>query len=247
MEASVNRRIEIFETADELSRRGAELFMSEATAAIVRQGKFSVAFSGGSTPRPLFQMLATDEYLTRAEWKGIHFFWADERCVPPDHPDCNFKLAFDLLLSKLPLTDTTHFHRITGEMPPDLAALAYERTLRDFFTGQPLPSFDLIILGVGVDGHTASIFPEERSVDNVSRYAVAVYVEKLASYRVTLTLPVINNARKVVFLVTGKEKANIVRNIIVDDNPQYPAAMVKPTGDTITWLLDRGAASALTG
>jgi 6-phosphogluconolactonase len=245
LEASLNRRLEIFETVDELSIRGAELFVGEAATAIAGRGRFSVALPGGSTPRPLFRMLATDEYLAKTDWERIHFFWTDERCVPPEHPDSNYKLASDLLLSKLPITDTANIHRIPGEMVPDLAALAYEQNLRNFFIDQPLPSFDLIMLGVGVDGHTASIFPGERLIDDVSRSAVAVYVEKLASHRVTMTLPVLNNAHKVVFLVTGMEKSGIVHDILVDNRPQYPAAMVKPTGDAVIWLLDRDAASAL--
>jgi len=240
----VKRRIEVFETIYELGRRGAERFIAEAAAAISRRGEFSVALSGGSTPRPLFSALASDEYLSRVDWSRIHFFWVDERCVPPAHPDSNYIAAFDLLLSKLPVDDT-HFHRIPGEQSPEVAALSYEQELRDFFAGQSPPRFDLVILGVGTDGHTASIFPGSRLAIDTSRYAVAIYMEKLDSHRVTLTLPVLNNAREVVFLVSGREKAGIVRSMLEDDIQCYPASLVTPVEGTVTWLLDHEAAMLL--
>jgi 6-phosphogluconolactonase len=189
-------------------------------------------------------VLASDEYLGRVDWSRTHFFWVDERCVPPVHPDSNYKAAFDLLLSKLPVEDS-HFHRIPGEQSPEVAALSYEQDLRDFFVDQSPPRFDLVILGVGTDGHTASIFPGSRFAIDTSRYAVHVYVEKLDSHRVTLTLPVLNNARGVVFLVSGREKAGIVRSMLVDDIQCYPASLVTPVEGTVTWLLDHEAAMLL--
>jgi len=240
----VKRRIEVFETFYELGRRGAERFIAAAAAAITRRGEFTVALSGGLTPRPLFRVLASDEYLSRVDWRRTHFFWVDERCVPPAHPDSNYKAVFDLLLSKLPVDDT-HFHRIPGEQSPEVAALSYEQDLRDFFAGQSPPRFDLVILGVGTDGHTASIFPGSRLAIDTSRYAVAIYVEKLDSHRVTLTLPVLNNAREVVFLVSGKEKADIGRAFLEENNQRYPAALVKPVEGSVTCMLDSEAASLL--
>ncbi len=241
----MKHRVEVLKNSCELAKRGAELFTAEAAAAIASRGEFSVALSGGSTSLPLYSLLATDEYFCRIDWTRIHFFWADERCVPPDHPDSNFNATFASLLSKLQV-NASHFHRIPGELPPDQAALSIEQNLRAFFAGQSLPCFDLILLGMGADGHTASIFPGSQSSTNTSRIAVEVYVNKLDSNRVTLTMPVLNNARKVVFIVSGKEKAETVRAVFADGTQRYPASMVKSTKGSVTWLLDCDAASLLT-
>ncbi len=238
--------IDVMGNPAELSRRGAELFVTAAAETIGARGIFSVAVSGGSTPRALFQLLATEEFRTRVDWERTHFFWADERCVPPDHPDSNFKAAHDLLLAKLPLPPS-HIHRIPGELTPGEAALAYERVLRGFFAGERVPAFDLILLGAGEDGHTASLFPGGEGITEKERLAVAVYVEKLHSHRVTLTLPVLNSARRVVFLVAGRGKAGIVRDILEGENPCLPAALVNPTEGSLTWLLDSEAADKLSG
>jgi len=238
------RRIEAMADLAGLSRRGTELFVTAAVEAIGARGRFSVAVSGGSTPRPLFQLLATEEFRTRIDWERVHFFWADERCVPPDHPDSNFKAAYDLLLAKLPLP-AANIHRIPGELAPLEAARAYERDLRGFFAGEHVPVFDLILLGVGEDGHTASLFPGKEGIGEKERSAVAVYVEKLHSHRVTLTLPVLNSARRVVFLVAGGEKAEIVREILEEGETRYPAALVAPPSGEVIWLLDREAAALL--
>lgn len=238
--------IDVMGDPAELSRRGAELFVTAAVETIGARGRFSVAVSGGSTPRGLFQLLATEEFRSRVDWERTHFFWADERCVPPDHPDSNFKAAHDLLLTKLPLP-SSHIHRIPGELAPDEAALAYERDLRRFFAGEHIPVFDLILLGAGEDGHTASLFPGGEGIKEKERLAVAVYVEKLHSHRVTLTLPVLNSARRVVFLVAGREKAVIVQEILEGKNPLLPAALVNPPEGSLIWLLDSEAAGKLSG
>ncbi len=246
MEAPVTpRRVRIFNTIEDLARNAAELFIAEAEAAIASHGRFYIALSGGSTPGPLYSTLATDKYRSRTDWERIHFFWADERCVPKDHPDSNFRLASDLLLAKLTVPDC-NVHRIPGEMTADLAAIAYERDLSRCFPSLSLPRFDLIFLGVGADGHTASIFPCGKAANDFSRTVIPVYAEKLDSHRVTLTMPVLNNARTVVFLVTGKTKADIVRNILVKNNPCCPAARINPTMGKAIWLLDREAAYLLT-
>jgi 6-phosphogluconolactonase len=237
-------RVEVLKNSLELAKRGAEMFTAEAAAAIACRGEFSVALSGGATPLPLYRLLATEEYLCRIDWTRVHFFWADERCVPPDHPDSNFNAVFASLLSKLPVNDS-HFHRIPGELSPNQAALVIEQNMRAFFAGQSLPCFDLILLGMGVDGHTASIFPDSPSSADVSRIAFEVYVKKPDLDRVTLTMPVLNNARKVVFIVSGKEKAETVRAVFTEESPHYPASMVKSIGGPVTWLLDRDAAKLL--
>ncbi len=241
----IRRRIEVLDNVDDLSRKAADIFMAKATAASGGNGELSVALSGGSTPAPFFSVLSTNEYRSGISWDRVHFFWTDERCVPPDNPDSNYKLAFDLLLSKVPLPET-NIHRIPGERDPEEAARIYDRDLKVYFGNQAIPRFDLIYLGVGTDGHTASIFPGETAAESVERAAISVYAEKLGNHRISLTLPVINNARTVVFLVSGKTKAEIVRDIFEETNSYLPAARVNPAKGELVWLLDHEAAALLT-
>jgi 6-phosphogluconolactonase len=239
------RRIEVLNSIEDLSLKAAEVLVAEAAAAIAGRGKFSVALSGGSTPAPVYSLLSEDEYRSRIKWDRIHFFWADERCVPQDHPDSNYKLAFDLLLSKVPVPHS-NIHRIQGELGPDRAANTYENELGTFFPDLPIPSFDLIFLGVGTDGHTASIFPNVVKDDNFARAAIPVYMEGTGIQRVSLTLPVLNNAGTVVFLVSGKAKSRIVRDVLEGTNSGFPAARVNPDWGQAIWLIDREAAELLT-
>jgi len=236
-------RIEVCPDLATLSRRGAELFLTTAKAAIAERGRFAVAISGGSTPLPLYQLLASEEFCGRLDWEKVHFFWADERCVPREHPDSNYGAAHDILLSRVPLP-AANIHRIQGELPPQQAADAYEEQLHRFFDKE-LPVFDQVLLGMGADGHTASLFPETLPSMASGRLAAPVYLARLNSHRVTLTLPVINSARRVVFLVAGKDKAPVLREIVGVGNTSYPAALVEPQGEVI-WLLDKEAAGNLT-
>ena len=237
-----SKAIEIFATAEAAGARGAELFLIGAREALARRGRFSVALSGGSSPIPLFHHLAAEAPDAGIDWSAIHIFWADERSVPPDHAESNFRLADELLLSKLPAPGAV-IHRIAGEMAPDEAAHRYEAELSVSFSDQEIPVFDLIFLGVGNDGHTASLFPGMDRNDSSGRKAVAVYVEKLQSYRVTLTQPVLSNARHLVFLVTGDSKAAIVAELLEDgEGRRYPASRVASLSGTVTWLLDKAAA-----
>jgi 6-phosphogluconolactonase len=246
METFVTERlIKVYKTKEELFSDAAELFFSEAKIAINSHGKFSVALSGGSTPAPLYELLSSGEYRSRIDWKLIHFFWADERCVPKDHKDSNFRLAYELFLSKQPVPEP-NLHRIRGELGAAQAASAYETDLMNFFSDSELPAFDLIFLGVGTDGHTASIFTEAESTDNVSRITLPVFVKKLDSYRVSLSLQVLNNALTAAFLVAGKSKAQIMREII-EGRSDCPAAGVHPEQGRTIWLLDQEAASRLAG
>lgn len=240
------RTVEVADDTAALSRMGAELFVATAAEAIRERERFCVAISGGSTPRPLYGLLATDEFRARIDWERVHFFWADERCVPPDHPDSNFGGARSLLLAKVPLPPA-NIHRIPGELAPAEAAVAYEEELRRFFAGAP-PVFDLILLGLGEDGHTASLFPGGEGMKEEERPALAVYVARLHSHRVSLSLPVLNSARRVAFLVAGRDKAEIVGKVLGGgESPQLPAALVNPPGGILTWLLDSGAAGKLSG
>jgi len=221
--------------------RAAELFCSLAREAVARRKVFRAALSGGSTPLRLYALLASEPYRSRVDWERADLFFGDERCVPPEHRDSNFKSIDEALLSRVP----ARAHRIRGEMPPREAALLYEEEIRRAFgLREGIPQFDLVLLGVGADGHTASLFPGSDALKEAGRLAVAVYAERLDSWRVTLTLPVINSARKVLFLASGKDKARVVRAVL-EGAKGYPASMVAPLGGSVIWVIDREAASLL--
>ena len=196
--------VEIFDTSEELAQAAAEYFVAQCPE--------TVALSGGSTPKLMFQVLA-DQFRDEVAWSNIHFFWSDERHVPPDHPESNYRMAHEALLSHVPVS-TNKIHRIRSENP-DAAAVAseYEQTIIDV-TKQTLPRLDLIFLGLGTDGHTASIFPGSEVLHETKRLVAAPYVEKFKSYRITMTLPLLNNGASVVFLVSGAEKAEIVKAVL---------------------------------
>ena len=221
----------IFADPTELARGAAELFVAEQPE--------TVALSGGSTPKLMFQMLA-DQFRDDVPWDKIHFFWSDERHVPPDDPESNYRMANEALLSHV----NGIVHRIPSENP-DAAAAAneYEQTLVEV-TKQTLPRLDLIFLGLGTDGHTASIFPGSEVLHETKRLVAAPYVEKFNSYRITMTLPLLNNGATVVFLVSGAEKAEIVKAVLEGEN-KYPAQAVKPTQGELIWMLDKEAAAYL--
>ncbi|MDH4101126.1 MAG: 6-phosphogluconolactonase [Nitrospirota bacterium] len=210
------------------------------------RGDVSVVVSGGSTPARLFSLLASDQYRGRIDWARLHLFWADERCVPPESPDSNFGNAHRALLSKVPIPQG-NIHRIEGELPPEEAARRYEEDILSCFEGTSLPAFNLIFLGIGEDGHTASLFPGCEKSWKSERVAVPLYVEKFKSWRVTLTPTVINSGARVVFLVSGRSKAEIVSRILGDkgDETAFPAGLVKPINGPATWLLDQEAAELL--
>jgi 6-phosphogluconolactonase len=237
--------IRIFDTLEALSLEAAEVVASSAQRAIAATGRFAVALSGGSTPRRLYTLLASSPWQERIHWSGAHFFWTDERCVPWDHRESNFKLAHDAFLSKVGVP-AGNIHRISGEEEPECAAQAYEDELRSFFGSSPIPGFDLVILGAGQDGHTASLFPGAAAVRERTRLAVPVHLDAPKHSRVTLTLPVLTNAAQVIFLVAGREKAAIVHEILEDGNPRLcPAGLVQPAHGRVTWMLGRDAAGLI--
>jgi 6-phosphogluconolactonase len=207
-----------------------------ATEAVVARGRFVVALAGGSTPKATYALLAGEDLAARVEWSLVHVFWGDERCVPPDHPDSNYRLAREALLDKV-LVPARNVHRIQGELPPEQAAAAYAVEL-DAVLGAS-GRFDLILLGMGRDGHTASLFPGSAALTEHQRLVVAVYVEPLHSWRVTLTLPVINAAREVVFLVSGAAKASALERVRAGE--PVPAGLVRPAPGRLTWLVDQDA------
>lgn len=234
----------------ELYEQAAALYARVAHEAVATRGRFTVALSGGTTPGGVYRVLAGEQYRTTLPWPSVHLFWGDERCVPPTHPESNYRMAAETLLSRIAIP-AENVHRIPVELPPHEAAAAYEQTLRAVFalTGSDLPRFDLIFLGLGVDGHTASLFPGTPGVREERRLVVAHYVEKLGAWRITLTPPVLNNAAQVVFLVRGVEKAETLSAVLHGpcDPERWPAQLVRPTQGSVLWLVDRAAAGALEG
>jgi 6-phosphogluconolactonase len=237
--------IRIFSDREVLSRAAAEFFVRIANAAMEERGRFSVALSGGSTPRRTYGLLAQPPFRGGMDWERVHVFWGDERCVPPEDPRSNARMANEELLKYVPVP-LGQVHPILCAESPGTAAREYEKTLLSFF-GEGLPSFDLIFLGLGEDGHTASLFPDTQVLQEKNRLVSEVYVEQQDLYRVTLTLPIINLASNVVFLVAGASKAQTLKRVMggsVASN-SLPAQMVQPASGELHWLLDEEAASQL--
>jgi 6-phosphogluconolactonase len=241
----MDAEIVIVPDAEALAREAARRFADLAREAAGSRGRFSVALSGGSTPRKLFRLLAEEPYRAQVPWKQVHLFWGDERCVAPDDSGSNYRLAEEALIAHVPIPPE-NVHRIRGEVEADMAAQAYENRLQDFFCG-PRPRFDLVLLGLGEDGHTASLFPGSPLLDEKERLAAAATVsyQDRPAQRVTLMLPAINTARQVLFLVAGYAKAEVVQAVIEGPAGRYPAQRIRPTAGHLTWLLDTEAASRL--
>lgn len=239
------REVIICRDADDLGRRSAAEFVGIAKKARRERGRFTVALSGGSTPRALYALLAAPEYNEEIGWPQVHLFWGDERCVPPAHADSNYRMVRESLLSKIQIP-AANVHRIAGEKEPRVAAVEYERELVQFFqlSNAELPRFDLILLGLGEDGHTASLFPGSDALKETQRLAVANYVAKFNTHRLTLTLPVLNHGATVIFLVSGANKAPVVKEILGSDGqaPRFPAEQVQLLDGRLVWLLTEDAA-----
>jgi 6-phosphogluconolactonase len=237
-------RVLVHDNPEELAAAAARDFAGRAEEAIGVSGRFAVALAGGSTPMATYERLARD-HADRLDWGRVHVFFGDERTVPPDHEDSNYRMARETLLSRVAVGSV---HRMRGESPPAQAAESCEEELREFF-GEPdePPHFDLILLGLGEDGHTASLFPETSALDVTDRWVVANPVLKLETTRLTLTIPVINAAKAVTFLVAGEGKAEALKEILEGDaDPRaYPAKFIRPEGGDLTWMVDRAAAERL--
>jgi 6-phosphogluconolactonase len=234
--------VHIYSSSEELSRAAAREFAARAKEAIEERGRFAVVLAGGSTPETMYGILPRD-YIGRIDWSKVYVFFGDERAVPPHHEDSNLKMASEVLLDHVPVGNV---HRIRGELPPAEAAEAYEEELGTFLGTEDVPRFDLILLGLGADGHTASLFPWTPALEVQDRWVVANPVPRLDTTRITLTVPVINAARTVIFLVEGEDKAEAVREVLEgeDDPRAYPARLIQPPGGQ-EWMLDRSAASLL--
>ena len=232
--------VRVFDNLQDLAEAAAETFAEEAARSIRENGSFAVALAGGSTPKRTYELLA-DRCRDALDWGKAHAFFGDERTVPPDHEDSNYRMAHEALLSRVPVGSV---HRMRGELDPREAAALYEEELTAFFDGPP--NFDLVLLGIGEDGHTASLFPHTPALDVGDRWVLENPVEKLGTTRITLTVPAINEARKVVFLVAGEGKAEALREILEGDaDPrEYPAKLVRPALGPV-WMLDRAATGFL--
>jgi 6-phosphogluconolactonase len=237
--------LRVFETSDALFQAAASRFVSLASEAIEERGRFCVALAGGSTPRKLYSLLAS-RFPQSVPWQKIYFFFGDERHVPPDHPDSNYRMANESLLSKIAVPAENVF-RIHAEQDAAVAAQDYEQTLRTFFHLQAnqFPAFDLILLGLGPDGHTASLFPGTAALQESQRLVVANWVEKFKTFRITLTFPVLNHARVVMFLASGAEKAAILHEVFDNKDAQLPSQRVCPETGKLIWWVDREAAASL--
>jgi 6-phosphogluconolactonase len=233
-----------------LYRRAATEFTKAANDAVGEKDLFTVALSGGSTPRGLYSLLATDPaFRNQIPWEKCFFFWSDERLVPPEHADSNFRMANDALLKQVPVKCSQIF-RISGENDdPTAAAAEYGQILSGFFQLKPgeFPRFDLVLLGMGSDGHTASLFPGTAALDEQQRVAAVNWVGKLNSHRITLTSPVLNNAARILFLVSGEEKAPALKAVLEGPKVpiQLPAQLVQPRWGSLAWLVDKQAGSLL--
>ena len=245
---SSSAEIRILTTPQELFAAAADEIVLEANDAVNARGRFTIALSGGSTPKSLYNLLATNAR-TSLPWDRSYFFWGDERHVPPTDSESNYHMADEAMLSKVPVP-TANVFRVPAENPDaEAAAAAYEQTLRKFFDvpADGVPHFDLILLGMGPDGHTASLFPGTAGLKEKSHLVIANWVEKLKTHRLSFTLPVINGAHTVAFLVSGTDKAPVLKEVLEGNAPgdQYPSKLVKPKDGKLIWFLDRAAASGL--
>ena len=249
----MRRTVEVAANRGALMEAGAAAFVAAARAAIGAHGRFIAALSGGSTPRALFELLATERFASSVDWSRVHVCWGDERAVPPDAAASNYRMAREALLDHVPIP-ASQVHRIRGEDPPQVAAEAYERTLRTLFAtpvGPPRPEpgarFDLVLLGMGDNGHTASLFPGLHAAREAERWVVAESVAEVGMWRITLTPVVLNAAAEVVFLVAGADKAAMLHRVL--DGPvrpdALPAQVVAPHDGRLRWLVDTDAAARL--
>ncbi len=239
------RIIEVLPTPANLFHSAAEEFVRIGRAAIAQRGRFTVALSGGSTPRSLYSLLAKD--YANFSWSQTFIFFGDERHVPPDHPDSNYRMVNEALLSKAPIP-VENVYRVKAEVSDAATAASdYEDKLRGFFKLGPgqFPHFDLILLGLGPDGHTASLFPDSEGLKEKSRLVIANWVEKFKTHRITFTFPVLNHATDVMFLASGSDKTGMVREILeATHTPPFPAQQIQPES-RLVWMLDQAAAAKL--
>lgn len=236
--------------ANALAARAAEQFTVAAERAASERGRVRIAISGGSTPKAAFQLLAdaAQPWRGRMPWDKLELFWVDERCVPPDHPESNYRMTREALLDHVPLRPE-QVHRMEGELNPQMAAARYESLLRNAFRleGAESPRFDLVQLGIGPDGHTASLFPHTDAITEMIRLVAANHVPQMDTWRITLTWPVINQASSVFFLIAGMDKAAVLKEVLMgpNDPERLPSQLIWPSSGILTLILDQAAAALL--
>jgi 6-phosphogluconolactonase len=231
-----------------LAKQAAEIFVDSARRLVDKRGRFVAAISGGSTPRRMHKMLAKEPYVLKIPWEKTHIFWVDERCVPANDRASNYGVAQGDILNRVPIPEA-QVHFMKGRLSPEDGVQNYMKMLVNFFhiEDDAFPIFDLIFLGMGTDGHTASLFPGQKVLDEKKKMIVAVKGGDPNVNRISMTLPLLNQARHIVFLITGEEKARTVKAVLEDEDTQLPARKIRPLNGRLTWLLDCGAASLLSG
>lgn len=241
---------QVWPSAEQMALAAARLFATHVQQAAARRGVARIAISGGSTPQATFKLLAdpAQPFLATVPWDKLQLFWVDERCVPPDHPESNYGVCRELLLTKVPIPESNVF-RMEGELNPEEAASRYESALRNIMKleGAESPAFDLVALGMGPDGHTASLFPETEALNELGRLVVANHVPQKDTWRITLTWPVINQAIEVAFEVEGKGKTDVVAEVLTGprDPDRLPSQLIRPANGKLLYLLDEDAAAKL--
>ena len=239
--------ISIFADREQFSHAAARYIVQVANEALRAHGRFTIALSGGFTPKKPYGLLALEPYRNQVNWAKAEIFWGDERCVPPDDAQSNYHLAYEVMLSKLPIP-ASHIHRMPADQSDQVAAsAAYEQEIQRVFGTNGVPSFDLIQLGLGPEAHTASLFPHQASLQETERLIIPVSVPKPPPARLTFTPPLLNAAQHILFLVTGDDKANAVQTVLQGEYQpdEYPAQIVRPAQGEVTWMLDTAAASKL--
>jgi 6-phosphogluconolactonase len=235
-------QLTVLDSAEDVAMAAAERFVTQVNTSIRERGRFAAVLSGGSTPKKTYELLATPDFRDRVRWTSVHLFFGDERTVPPDHPDSNYRMAYNAFISHVPIP-TENVHRMKGEMEPVSSARKYEAELRAFFPNLAWPAFDLVFLGLGDDGHTASLFPDTEALYEQTAWVVSNWVEKLKTVRLTLTIPALNHASQILFLVTGTAKAPVIRALI--EGAKVPTALIAPVEGDCEWVVDKTAASLI--
>lgn len=240
-----NTAIQVYPDKSSLTSAMVSVFVDLAQKAIHTRGTFSVALSGGSTPKQVYAELADPGLQNQLFWPQIHLFWGDERHVPPHDQESNFRMVQETLLSKIHIPEE-NIHRVKTEMDARLAAFSYEEEMRAFFE-QPWPRFDLVLLGMGSDGHTASLFPNTAALNETYRWFIANQIPSQNAWRLTLSKNAINASRKILVLVSGLSKADMLLNVLTGDYQpyQYPIQLISPVEGELIWMVDRAAASQL--
>jgi len=241
-------QVRVYPTRNAAAHAAAVQFVAAAERAVTTRERFTVALSGGTTPRDVYHLLSADSTYEGVEWRKVRVFWGDERCVPYNDPQNNAHMAREALLNHVQIP-VHNIHRVQTELPPEQAADDYEQTMRSYFAerGMNQPRFDFMMLGMGAEGHTASLFPNSPLLHETERWVAATYVEPLDSWRVTLTPVALNAASKIVFLVVGEDKAEALKRVLSEPKQPdlYPAQIVDPPQGQVTWIVDKAAAALI--